>query len=146
MGTAEAAGAAQSSQAPDSRPLAHTATPDERAMDTRIVQYLILNREILSLGAGVLAAQAAHAAVAGYLIAADTEPARAWAQGTFTKIALVVEDEAELRALGARLREAGVKHKLLEESRLAGKATAIGVAPLPKQELVSLLQHLPLLR
>lgn len=115
-------------------------------MDTRIVQYLILNREILSLGAGVLATQAAHAAVAGYLIAADTEPARAWAQGTFTKIALVVENEAELRALGARLGDAGVRHKLLEESRLAGNATAIGVAPLPKQELVSLLQHLPLLR
>lgn len=115
-------------------------------MIDRVVQYLIVNREILALGPGVLAAQAAHAAVAGYLIAADTEPARVWAQGTFTKIALMVESEAELRALAGRLREAGVAHKLLEESRLGGKATAIGVAPLPKQGLTELLGGLPLLR
>jgi peptidyl-tRNA hydrolase len=79
-------------------------------------------------------------------MAADTEPARAWAKGTFTKIALVVEDEATLRALSKHLAEASVKHKLLEESRLAGKATAIGVAPLPKQVLTKLLSHLPLLK
>jgi len=60
-------------------------------MNERVVQCLVVSREILSLGPGVIAAQAAHAAVAGYLIAADTEPARAWAQGTFTKIALLVE-------------------------------------------------------
>src|SRR5262245_56542721 len=108
-------------------------------MDARIVQYLVVNREILSLGPGVLAAQAAHAAVAGFLIAADTEAARAWAQGTFTKIALVVDDEEALRALSRRLHEAGVPHKLLEESRLGGKATAIGVAPQPKQDLAELL-------
>jgi peptidyl-tRNA hydrolase len=115
-------------------------------MDIRVVQYLVFNQEILSLGPGVLAAQAAHAAVAGYLMAADTDAARAWAQGTFTKIALVVENEAELRALSARLREAGITHKLLEESRLAGKATAIGIAPLPRHVLKDLLGHLALLR
>ena len=115
-------------------------------MNTRIVQYLVVNREILSLGPGVLAAQAAHAAVAGYLIAEDTEAARAWAQGTFTKIALVVEDEGALRALSQRLNEAGIAHKLLEESRLGGKATAIGIAPLPKQDLIEFLAHLPLIR
>lgn len=111
-----------------------------------IVQYLIINRAILPLGPGVLAAQAAHAAVAGYLLAADTEPARAWAQGTFTKIALVVEDEEALRALSERLRGAKITHKLLEESRLGGKATAIGIAPLPKDQLKDLLGHLPLLK
>lgn len=111
-----------------------------------VVQYLILNREILSLGPGVLASQAAHAAVAGYLIAADTEPAHAWAQGTFTKIALVVENEADLRALSDRLRDAGITHKLLEESLLGGKATAIGIAPLPKLSLKDLLGALPLLK
>ena len=37
-------------------------------------------------------------------------------------------------------------YKLLEESRLVGKATAIGVAPLPKQDLSELLGHLPLLK
>ena len=115
-------------------------------MNARVVQYLIVNREILLLGPGVLAAQAAHAAVAGYLIAAETESGRAWAQGTFTKIALVVEDEGALRAMSARLYEAGIAHKLLEESRLGGKATAIGVAPLPKQDLGELLGHLPLLK
>ena len=115
-------------------------------MNTRVVQYLVFNREILSLGPGVLAAQAAHAAVAGYLVAADTEAARAWAQGTFTKIALVVDDEGELRTLSKRMSEARVTHKLLEESRLGGKATAIGVAPLPKQDLGQLLGHLALLK
>jgi peptidyl-tRNA hydrolase len=66
-----------------------------------VVQYLIINREIVTLGAGVLAAQAAHASMAGYLIAAESEPARAWAAGTFTKIVLVVETEAALRELDA---------------------------------------------
>ena len=43
-----------------------------------IVQYLIINRELLALDHGVLAAQAAHAAVAGYVIAADNDSAPAW--------------------------------------------------------------------
>ncbi len=111
-----------------------------------IVQYLIINREVLSLGPGVLAAQAAHAAVAGYLVAADSEPARAWAGGTFTKILLAVDDEPTLRALAATLVVAGVAHKLLEESRLRGKATAIGVAPLAKSALTPLLGRLALLK
>jgi len=111
-----------------------------------IAQYLIINREILALGHGVLAAQAAHAAVAGYLVAADSEPARAWARGTFTKIILAAADEAALRALSAALEAAGIPHKLLEESRLSGKATAIGVAPLPKSMLAPILGNLSLLR
>lgn len=111
-----------------------------------IVQYLIISRELLALGHGVLAAQAAHAAVAGYLIAADSDAARAWAGGTFTKIILAAEDEAALRALSAQLTAAGIAHKLLEESRLQGKATAIGVAPLPKSTVAPVLGRLPLLK
>lgn len=111
-----------------------------------IVQYLILNREMLALGPGVIAAQAAHAAVAGYLVAADSDPARAWSAGTFTKIILAVEDEAALRALSSQLTAAEVPHKLLEESRLQGKATAIGVSPRLKSTLTPILGKLPLLR
>jgi peptidyl-tRNA hydrolase len=111
-----------------------------------IVQYLIINREILSLGHGVLAAQAAHAAVAGYLVAVDSEAARAWAGGTFTKILLAVDDEAALRALSAQLAAAGIAHKLLEESRLQGKGTAIGIAPLPKTTVAAVVSRLPLLK
>jgi len=37
-------------------------------------------------------------------------------------------------------------YKLLKESRLVGKETAIGVASLPKQDLSELLAHLPLLK
>jgi peptidyl-tRNA hydrolase len=107
-----------------------------------IVQYLIINREILALGHGVLAVQAAHAGVAGYLVAADSDAARAWAGGTFTKIVLAVQDEAALRALSAQLVAAGIAHKLLEESRLQGKASAIGVAPLPKSAVSPLLGRL----
>lgn len=111
-----------------------------------VVQYLVINREILALGPGTLAAQAAHASVAGYLLAAETEPGRAWASGTFTKIVLAVETEAALRELAAALAGAGVIHKLIEESRLGGKATALGVAPLEKTELGKLLGHLTLLK
>lgn len=111
-----------------------------------IAQYLIINREILALGHGVLAAQAAHAAVAGYLIAVDSDSARAWAGGTFTKIILAAEDEGTLRALSSQLASAGIAHKLLEESRLQGKATVIGVAPLPKSAVASLFSRLSLLR
>jgi hypothetical protein len=37
-------------------------------------------------------------------------------------------------------------HQLIEESRLGGKATAIGVAPLEKTELGKLLGHRTLLK
>jgi hypothetical protein len=39
-----------------------------------------------------------------------------------------------------------VPHKLLEETRLSRKATAIGIAPLPKPQLSELLGRLPLLK
>ncbi len=111
-----------------------------------IVQYLVINREILALGPGVLAAQAAHAAVAGYLVAAGTDAAHAWAEGTFTKIVLAVEDEAALRRLGDELAGAGIAHRVLEESRLQGKATAIGLAPLPKSIAAPVVGRLALLK
>jgi len=108
-----------------------------------IIQYLIIHREVLAPGHGVLAAQAAHAAVAGYLIAADTDSGRAWAGGTFTKIILAVGDES---ALSSQLASAGIVHKLLEESWLQGRATAIGVAPLPKSAVAPILGRLPLFK
>jgi peptidyl-tRNA hydrolase len=111
-----------------------------------VVQYIVINREIVALGPGVLATQAAHASMAGYLLAAETEPARAWAQGTFTKIVLAVETEAALREVGAALAAAGITHKLIEESRLGGKATSLGVAPLERAELSKLLGHLAALK
>jgi peptidyl-tRNA hydrolase len=111
-----------------------------------VVQYLVLNREIVALGPGVLAAQAAHAAVAGYLTAASTDAARCWAEGTFTKIVLAVEDEPALRRLAEELAGAGLAHRLLEESRLQGKATAIGLAPLPRSVAAPVLGRLALLR
>ena len=111
-----------------------------------VVQYLVINREIVSLGPGVLATQAAHASMAGYLVAAETAPARAWAAGTFTKIALAVDTDAALREVAAALAAAGIAHKLIEESRLGGKATSLGVAPLEKTELGKVLGHLTLLK
>jgi peptidyl-tRNA hydrolase len=119
--------------------------PTEIDME-RIVQYIIINREIVALGAGVVATQAAHASLAGYLLAPESEPARAWAHGTFTKIALAVEDEAALRAVAASLASAALAHRVIEESRLGGKATALGVAPLPKSAASAVLGRLPLLR
>jgi peptidyl-tRNA hydrolase len=115
-------------------------------VNDRIVQYLVLNREIVGLGPGVVATQAAHAALAGYLAAAETEAARAWAAGTFTKIILVADDEPTLERLDDELTRAGVVHRLLAESRLGGKRTAIGVAPLPKSAVAPILGRLALLR
>jgi peptidyl-tRNA hydrolase len=111
-----------------------------------IVQYILVNRELLTLGPGVLATQSAHAAVAGYLVAKDSEESRAWASGTFTKILLAVDDETTLRQIANDLAVSGIPHKLLEESRLQGKATAIGIAPMFKSRLSSVLGGLRLLR
>ncbi len=111
-----------------------------------IVQYVVVNREIVDLGPGTVATQAAHASLAGYLLAVETQAARSWASGTFTKIVLAIETEGALRELGAELAAAGVTHKIIEESRLGGKATAIGVAPGEKTAISNLLGHLKLLR
>jgi peptidyl-tRNA hydrolase len=112
----------------------------------RIVQYLVINREILALGPGVVAAQAAHAAVAGYLVAAITDAARFWAEGTFTKVILAVDDEAALRRLAEELAGAGIAHRVLEESRLQGKATAIGLAPMSRSIAAPVVGRLALLK
>jgi peptidyl-tRNA hydrolase len=111
-----------------------------------VVQYLVLNREILALGPGAVAAQATHAAVAGYLAAASTDAAQSWAEGTFTKIVLAVDDEGALRRLAEELVGAGIAHRVLEESRLQGKATAIGLAPVPRSLATPVVGRLGLLK
>lgn len=63
--------------------------------------------------------------------------------------ALAVSDEAALRALSARLYEAGVDHTLIEEPDAPwnGAAMALGIRPTPKTPaLKKLLSQLPLLK
>lgn len=61
-------------------------------------------------------------------------------QGTYA-IALHVADEAELRALSAKLTRADIRHELIVESDTpySGQAMAIGIMPMDRKRLKPIL-------
>ena len=87
---------------------------------------------------GFQAAQIIHAA-------GESSPGNL-SPGTFA-IALSARDEAHLRELAAILEARGVDHHLIIESQApyTGQATAIGVAPGPRNELRRHFSSMPLL-
>lgn len=118
--------------------------PTERAtqmtQDDEIVQYLIFRRD-LPLSKGKLAAQAGHAVQLG-MDAGSTGHGfsvkwfESWLAGSYTKIALVVDDILAMDNLEIQLNEADILYgRVVDEGRTevpAGTTTALGLQPLPK--------------
>lgn len=88
---------------------------------------------------GNQAAQIIHAA--GESSPGDLDP------GTFA-VALKARDEAHLREISERLFSAGVKHKRIIESDepYANQLMAIGIFPMERDKVKSILSSLPLVR
>lgn len=88
---------------------------------------------------GVQAAQITHAA-------GESSPGDL-ASGTYA-VVLTVPDEAELRALSARLHTKEIRHRTICENApaYAGQAMAIGAEPAPRSVLRRHFSSLPLLR
>lgn len=111
---------------------------------------------------GKIAAQAAHASMGVILHAMIPEgtsrrldlvpgtPLHDWLNGSFTKVVVSVNSEAELHALHARAREAGVLCCLIQDSGLTEFGgvptyTALAVGPALPSDLEPLTGSLPLL-
>ncbi len=104
--------------------------------DDALCHYVVTRTD---LPIGFMAAQIVHAAgeTAGGPIPPETNA-----------IVLAVADEASLRALSTRLTARGVEHHLVLEPDAPwnGQATALGIAPAPRDCMRRHLSDIPLLR
>jgi peptidyl-tRNA hydrolase, PTH2 family len=125
-----------------------------------VVMYLVFRAD-LNLPKGKLAAQAGHAVqltirdveLIGNDLAWDGRSGLDylgdWEDGSYTKIALKVADEAELEALCDALdKDDFVYAQVVDEGRTvvkAGTITALGIQPLPKSLIKPYVEKLRLL-
>lgn len=127
-------------------------------------KQIIVMRKFPSMRTGKYCAQAAHASMkafmnSGSIVAGgDGKPftltvkepdALAWIEGIFTKIVTYVETEAELLALEARAREAGLPTGLVQDNGLTEfkgvpTHTALGIGPASPEKLAPVTGHLSL--
>ncbi len=105
-----------------------------------VVQYLLIRAD-LKLAKGKAIAQAGHGvqlAIRAVERAGDEASTRhlEWEGGSYTKIALKVNDQADLDQIAGRLAQDGVIHaKAIDEGRTAvepGTTTVLALQPLPK--------------
>lgn len=94
-------------------------------------QVIVVN-QALNLPPGKLAAQVAHAAVAGFLQSGAREQ-RAWLEAGMPKIVLRAESETELREIAAAAQAAGLTIAPIRDAGRtvieAGTLTCVGVGP-----------------
>jgi len=111
-------------------------------------QVIVVN-EALRLPRGKLAAQVAHAAVAS-LLHTDAASQRAWFEVGMPKIVLACESLAELLALEAKARAAGLPCALIQDAGrtviAAGTQTCLGIGPASTEALSAITGELKLVR
>jgi peptidyl-tRNA hydrolase len=112
--------------------------------------YAIINKEALKAAGGArgkMMAQAGHAFLHAYWDAEKRFPERAAAyrEGLAKKIVLVVENEAELNEIAAKVE--GVGFTLVKDAALTvfkePTVTAVGIGPIDKDEIPEWLAKLP---
>jgi peptidyl-tRNA hydrolase, PTH2 family len=125
---------------------------DHGAVD-EVVQYLVFRGDV-RLPKGKAAAQAGHAvqlAIRAIEQSGDEQAKRwlaEWEAGSYTKIAVRVADLVQLRDLATRLDSAHIIHvEVVDEGRTAiepGTATVLGLQPVPKSLVSSIISAFPL--
>jgi len=118
------------------------------AGDGRIKQVIVVDAS-LGLPPGKLAAQAAHAAVIGFL----TAPAplqRGWLQSGMAKIVLACDSPDELARIAAAADASGLPTGLVRDAGRTvlepGTATCVGIGPAEADAIDEITGALPLLR
>ncbi len=119
--------------------------------EDEIVMYVLLRAD-LAMPKGKLVAQGGHAIhLALYDAAVSGNPAwlSAWETGSYTKIALRLDDEAHLERVCTALVAAGICHvRVVDEGRTAvaaGTTTAVGLHPVPRSVAQGVVGSLKLL-
>jgi peptidyl-tRNA hydrolase len=96
------------------------------------VKQAIVVDESLRLPPGKLAAQAAHAAIAAFLLAPE-EARSAWLAEGMPKVVLACGSESELLGIHARAADAGLPVDLIRDAGRTvlaeGTATCVGIGP-----------------
>src|SRR4051812_25661214 len=109
----------------------------------------LVARTDLGMGRGKIAAQAAHAAVAGVLRADGTADLGGWRDDGQPKVVLRAGGEDELRELGDAARAAGLAVEVIHAAGrtqvVAGVATCLAIGPAPADKVDAVTGELPLL-
>ncbi|HXY59383.1 MAG TPA: aminoacyl-tRNA hydrolase [Methylocystis sp.] len=111
-------------------------------------QVIIINRS-LALPPGKMAAQAAHASVAAFLMAGQADKA-AWLHEGMPKIVLDAENREQIDSLFQLAQEAGLPAYLVKDAGrtvvAAGTVTCLGIGPAPARAINAVAGSLPLTR
>jgi peptidyl-tRNA hydrolase len=114
----------------------------------RIKQVIVVDAS-LGLPPGKLAAQAAHAAVIGFL-SAPASLQRAWLQSGMAKIVLACDSAEALARIAAQAQARGLPAGLVRDAGRTvlepGTATCVGVGPAEAAAIDEITGTLPLLR
>jgi len=122
------------------------------------VQYIIVRKDLVPLmGVGKTAAQVAHASLGAVLDGQsllDSASVRGWLSGPFTKLVVYVKSRQKLVNLIAKLEEAGIRHKpindacrtkLEPENPDGTTLTCVGLEPIRSDQAPKFLTSLRLL-
>jgi len=128
-----------------------------------MIKQVIVLRKDLNMRKGKMVAQGAHASIGAvigdsykrnecksFLILDLDGPMKEWLGGTFTKICVSVDNEAELleiynRARNARLRNCLIQDNGLTEFNGVKTYTAVAIGPNEADEIDEITGNLPLL-
>ncbi len=111
------------------------------------MKQVIVARRDLEMGAGKLAAQVAHAAVAACERASDDHRST-WRSTGQTKVVLGVDDESAVLEVAARAGTAGLPHYVVRDAGRTelepGTVTCVGVGPAAADAIDTVTGHLSL--
>ena len=100
-------------------------------------QVIVVN-SALKLPKGKLAAQVAHAAVAGFLMAPDSSR-KVWLEQGMPKTVLAGKDDAHILEIFQQAKEANLPAHLIQDAGRtvipAGTITCVGIGPAPEEEI-----------
>lgn len=109
-------------------------------------QVIVVN-ESLKLPRGKLAAQVAHASVAG-LLTASPEAQQAWLASGMPKVVLAASSEEEVMDLYDKAVSAGLPAQTIKDAGRtvleAGTLTCVGIGPAPIIDIDAVTKHLKL--
>ena len=114
------------------------------------IKQVILVRKDLKMGAGKVAAQAAHASVLSYLNVLKKQPdiIKEWVLSGQTKIVLKLKDAAEAENIKKKLSAAKIPFAVVTDAGRTqvapGTETAIGIGPYYADKLDAITGDLPL--
>lgn len=111
-------------------------------------KQVIVVRKDLRLSPGKLAAQVAHASLEAYR-KSDSRERQAWETDGCKKVVLKAGNEAELFALQAAARKAGIPGAIIRDAGKTeiepGTVTALGIGPGTEEEIDIITGHLKML-